>query len=161
MKNGVMSCMVIARQLGSHHGVITRLVQKTNATKDHPRFVRTKTFILEDRDLLRLIRHASFTSAPTLSKQWNTNRRFSVQTVRDRLKAANYCACRPLQRLMRCSDRLSWKLASWRRIHWSSECRMLLQVTDGRVRVWRQDKNQFAPEHIQTTLQGCGGSVTI
>ena len=38
---------------------------------------------------------------------------------------------------------------------------MLLQVTDGRVRVWRQDKSRFAPKHVQATLQGSGASVTI
>ena len=26
---------------------------------------------------------------------------------------------------------------------------------------WRQDKIQFAPKHVQATLQGGGGSVTI
>ena len=38
---------------------------------------------------------------------------------------------------------------------------MLLQVTDGRVHVWRQGKSLFAPKHIQATIQDSTGSVTI
>ena len=40
------------------------------------------------------------------------------------------------------------------RIYWSDECRMLLCVTDGRVRVERQDKSRFASKYVQSTLQG-------
>ena len=38
---------------------------------------------------------------------------------------------------------------------------MLLRATDGRVRFWRQGKSRFAPKHVQATLQGGGGSVTL
>ena len=38
---------------------------------------------------------------------------------------------------------------------------MQLWVTNGRVRVWRQDNSLFVPNHIQTTLEGGGGPVII
>ena len=38
---------------------------------------------------------------------------------------------------------------------------MLLWVTDGLVHVWIQDKNRFAPKHIQATLQDDEESITI
>ena len=47
-------------------------------------------------------------------------------------------------------------MASWRRIEWSDECMMLLRVTDGSVRLWKQDKNPFVPKHAQATLRGGG-----
>ena len=31
---------------------------------------------------------------------------------------------------------------------------MLLRVTDGQVRVWREDKSPFTPKYVQATLQG-------
>ena len=37
---------------------------------------------------------------------------------------------------------------------------MLLRVTDGRVRVWRQDRSRLAPKYVQATLHVGGGSVT-
>ena len=36
---------------------------------------------------------------------------------------------------------------------------MLLHVTDGRLRVWRQPNTRFAPRYDQPTYQGGGGSV--
>ena len=63
-----MSCRAIARQLGYHHSVITRLVQKhaqTNDIKDRARSGRPKvTSVSEDRALLRHVRRLPFTSAP-------------------------------------------------------------------------------------------------
>lgn len=38
---------------------------------------------------------------------------------------------------------------------------MLLHVTDGRIRVWRQRNTRFTPRHVQPTYQGGGGSVMI
>ena len=40
---------------------------------------------------------------------------------------------------------------------------MLLQITDtdSQICVWRQDKSQFAPKHIQATLKGGKRLVTI
>ena len=111
-------------------------------------------------------RRAPFTSAPALTNPWNTNIWLSVQRVRHRIKAATYHACPQLTDkhiwdLLRCTNRVSWALSSWRRLHWSDGCRVLLQVTDGRVHIWRQGKSLFAPKHIQATIQDSTGSLTI
>ena len=65
------------------------------------------------------------------------------------------------QFLMWCKDWIGWNLACWRRIYWSDYCRMLLRVTDGGVRVWRQDKSRIAHKHVQPALLSGGGSETI
>lgn len=176
MRDSGMSCRAIARQLGYHHSVITRLVQKhaqTNDVKDRVRSGRPRaTSVREDRALLRHVRRLPFTSAPVLRDYWNTHRRVSITTIRNRLHVAGYRARRPLkrpkltqrhinERLVWCRARARWNLASWRRIHWSDECRMLLHAVDGRIRVWRQRNTRFAPRHVQPTYQGGGGSVMI
>ena len=38
---------------------------------------------------------------------------------------------------------------------------MLLHVTDGRIRVWRQRNTRYAPRYVQPTFQGGGGSIMI
>jgi len=135
-----MSCRAIAKQLGYHHSVITRLVQKhaqTNDVKDHARSGRPKvTSVREDRALLRHVRLLPFTSAPVLRDNWNAHGRVSISTILNRLRVVGYRARRPLKRtklqprhinarLAWCRARARWNLASWRRIHWSDECRML------------------------------------
>ena len=94
MKNCGMWCRVIARKVGCHHRVITRLKHEpTNDIKDCPRSRRAKTAsVREDWNLLRLVRRATITNAPAFRKQCNTNRRHFVQTVRNCHKAANYRA---------------------------------------------------------------------
>ena len=102
IRDSGMSCRAIARQLGYHHSVITRLVQKhaqTNDVKDRARSGRSKvTFVREDRALLWHVRRLPFTSAPVLRDNWNTHRRVSISTVRNRLRVVGYRARRPLKR---------------------------------------------------------------
>ena len=87
-----MSCRAIARQLGYHHSVIRRLMQKhakTNDVKDRARSGRPKvTSVREDRALLRHVR---------LRDNWNAHRRVSISTVRNRLRVVGYKARRPLK----------------------------------------------------------------
>ena len=37
-------------------------------------------------------------------------------------------------------------------MHWSDESRFLLHVTDGRVRVWRQNNTAYAKRNIVETV---------
>ena len=52
-------------------------------------------------------------------------------------------------------------MASWRKVHWSDECRFLLHVTDGRVRVWRQPNTVYAERNIVETVPFGGGLVMV
>ena len=94
MRDSGMSCRAIARQLGYHHSVITRLVQKhaqTHDVKDRARSGRPKvTSVREDRALLRHVRRLPFTSEHVLRDNWNTHRRVSISTVRNRVRVLGY-----------------------------------------------------------------------
>ena len=96
-----MSLRQIGRQLGRNISIISRLLNKyraTNDVKDRPRPGRPyKTTIIEDRALLRLVRHHSWDSSTSLKQQLLPGRDISYRTVRNWLKAAGYRARRTIK----------------------------------------------------------------
>ena len=176
MRNAGMSLRQIGQQVGRHHSIISRLINKHRATadvKDRPRPGRPrKTTAREDRALLRLVRRRSFDSSSLLRRQWLPGRILSDRTVRNRLKAAGYRARRPVKRIQLspahkaarlawCNQRVRWNLASWRRVHFSDESKFLLHMVDGRTRVWRTRGTAMVPRYIQETVPFGGGSVMV
>ena len=156
-----MSFKAIGRQMGYHYTVVSRLVRKhtqTNNVKDLPNSGRPRvTSDRDDRALQRLLRRMPFATSPVLKHHWLPNRRLSTRTVRNRLKSAEHKSRsvikRPLlvdrhrrSRLALCLARRGWNLRTWHKIHWSDESRFLLHVTDGRMRVWRYEKNSLYPK---------------
>ena len=125
----------------------------------------------DDRALQRLVRWMLLATSPVL-KQWLPNRRLSARTVRNRLKSAGLKSRRVIKRpllaerhqrtrLAWCLARRGWNLRTWRKIHWSDESRFLLQVTDGRMRVWRHKNTTYTPRNTQPTVPCGGGSVMV
>ena len=111
---------------------------------------------------LRLGDFRSLTST-VVQQRWLPNRPLSTRTVRNRLRASNYRARRPIRRPMLtpgqkaarlywCQQRRNWNVRSRRKIHWSDESRFLLHMTDCRVRVWRQRNTAYSHRHIQGKL---------
>ena len=90
-KTGI-SLKAIARQMGYHYSVVSRLVRthtQTNNLKDLPRSCRPRvTSDRDDRALQRLVRRMPFATSPVLNQHWLPNRHLSKTTVRNRLKSA-------------------------------------------------------------------------
>lgn len=171
-----MSFKAIGRQLGYHHSVISRLVQKyrqTNDVKDRPRSGQPrKTSQRDDRHLARILRGNPFATSGFLKRLWLPNVRLSNSTVRNRIRALGLRSRRVIKRPMLsdqhkrrrlewCLMRQGWNMRTWRRMHWSDESRFLLYVTDGRSRVWRQPNTAYVPRNIKPTVPYGGGSVMI
>ena len=168
-----MSFKAIGRQIGYHYNVVSRLVRKhtqVNNVKNLPRFGRPRvTSDRDDRALQRLVRWMPFATSPVLKQHWLPNRRLSTRTVRNRLKSAGLKSMRVIKRpllvdrnqrlrLAWCLAGLSWYLRTWRNIHWSSESRFLLRVTDGRMRAWRHTNTAHTPRNIQSMAPYGGDS---
>lgn len=176
MKSTGMSCRAIGRQLDINHTVISRLVQKhrqTDHVKDRPRPGQPrKTSRVEDRDLARLVRRQPLSNSGVLKQLWLPNRPLCNRTVRNRLKAIGLKARRVIKRpaltnlhkrsrLGWCLARRHWNLTSWRKVHWSDESRFLLNVTDGRQRVWRTKNTAYVAKNVQASVPFGGGSVMV
>ena len=54
-----------------------------------------------------------------------------------------------------------WNLAWWRKVHWFDESHFMLQLTDGRVLIWRQPNTAYDERNIVETVPFGGGSVMV
>ena len=159
-----VSFKTIGRQMGYHYTVVSRLVRthtQTNNVKDLLRSSKPRvTSGRDDRALQRLVRRRPFATSPVLKQHWLPNRRLSTRTVRNRLKSAGLKSMRVIKRPLLADrhrrTRLAWYLArrgwnlrTWCKIHWSDESRLLLHVTDGRMRVWKHKNTAYTlKEHL-------------
>ncbi|MEW8548408.1 MAG: transposase [Candidatus Thiodiazotropha sp.] len=107
-----------------------------------------------------------------LRSQWPVYGPISVRTVTRRLNNSGLKARRAVKRplltprhkrarLNWAHDRRTWNLRSWRRVHWSDECKFVLRHTDGRMRVWRETNTAYADRNIVGTTAFGGGSITV
>ena len=135
---------------------------------DRPRVTSDRN----ERALHRLVRRMPFATSPVLKQHWLPNRCASARTVRNYLKSAGLKSMRVIKRplladrhrrspLAWCLARRGWNLRTWRKIHWSDESRVLLRVTDGRMRAWRHKHTAYTPGNIQPTVLYGGGSVMV
>ena len=96
----------------------------------------------------------------------------SINTVRGRLHDIGFSSRIParkpfiseknrLKRLAFFHKYKNWGADEWHNVIWSDECRFKLFHSDGRVRVWRQQKERFINECIRTTVKWGGGSVMV
>ena len=165
MHTSGMSVKAIGRQMCYHYAVVSRLVRKhtqTNSVKDLPRSGRSREASdRDDRALQRLVRRMSFATSLVLKQHWLPIRRLSTRTVRNRLKSRRVIK-RPLladrhrwSRLAWCLARRGWNLNTWCKI------RLLLHVTDGRMRFWRHKNTAYTSRIIQPTVPYGGGSVIV
>jgi hypothetical protein len=127
-----------AERFNVSHSVIVRLKQRVNQTgsvKERQKTERSlKMTPIEDRLLKKLTRQQPFSTTNTLRSQWIVNRRISRRTVNRRLNSAMLRARRSIKRplltirhkpvRLQCArDHMGWNIRSWKRVHWSDECR--------------------------------------
>ena len=150
-----MSFKAIGRKMGYNYTVVSRLVWKhtqTSNVKDLLRSGRPRvTFDRDDRALQRLVRRIPFASSPVPKQHWLPNRRLSARTVRRVIKRPLLVDRNRRPRLEWCLVRRGWNWRTWRNIHWSEENRFMLNVTDGRMRVWRHKNTAYTARNIQPT----------
>ena len=128
----------------------------------------------QDRRLCLMVRRRRFDSAVTLNRDFEQTYgyRISVQTIRNRLHAANLWARRPVVRPpltphhRRCRvvfarDHVQLGRQRLRNILWSDESRFNLDFNDGRRRVWRQRNERFHDWCVAEHDRYGGGSVLV
>ena len=84
----------------------------------------------------------------------------SADTLRRRIKETGI-RCRRMRKKPRLSpahvalrerwamQRVHWRLQQWRRVIFTDESRFRLFRADGRIRVWREPRQELRPQHVQ------------
>ena len=176
MNNAGLSSRNIAGQFRVNQSIIVRLLQRYRAdgtVSERQRSGRPrKTDERENRYLKRLARANPTLTARRLRDQWPVHGPISVRTVTRTLNRGGVKARRPIKRPQLtprhkrarfdwACDHLHWNIRSWRRVHWSDECKFVLRHVDGRMRVWREDDTAYEDRNIVGTTAFGGGSVTV
>lgn len=168
----------VAAQLNVRQSVIGRLWQLYQETGDvqrrpgqgRPR----KTTAAQDRQLTLLAKRGRFDSAKTLNRDFEraSGVRISIQTVRNRLHAANLHARRPAVRPpltphhRRCRldfarEHVGITRDRLRSILFTDESKFNLDFHDGRRRVWRQKNERFRDCCVAEHDRFGGGSILV
>lgn len=168
MLEGGMSYREVGRHFGRSHNTIRSLHQKVRASgsvvHQATRHNRRQTTARADRRLLRLVRANPTLPATLFRLLWNErNRRgniLSAQTVRRRIKETALRS-RKMRKVPRLSpvhvvgrerwamQRVHWRVQQWRRVIFTDECRFRLFRSDGRIRVWREPRQELLRENVQ------------
>jgi len=125
---------------------------------------RRQTTPRADRRLIRLVRANRTLPATLLRLMWgergSQGNILSAQTIRSRIRETSLRS-RKMRKRLRLSpahvaarelwamQRVHWRLQQWRRIVFTDESRICLFRSDGRVRVWRESRQEFLPECVQ------------
>lgn len=168
----------VAQMFGVSKSTISKLKRKfqdTGYVKDRPRPGRPKSTTNDEDRFIRLNtlrdRRRSARGVQAMFAR-RYGRRPSVQTIRNRLHAANLHARRPAKRYslsylhrqarLRWSRlHLRWNQARWSSVMFSDESRFCLRFIDGRVRVWRRRGERFADSCVSAVTPFGGGSVMV
>lgn len=173
MLDAGMSIRDVARTVGRSHTAIRKLLIKTRATgsvshasSGRPR--RRCTNVRADRRLIRLVRGNPTMPATLLRLMWDQRNRqgnlLSSQTIRRRIKETAL-RCRRMRKRQRLSpahvasrerwamQRIHWRQNQWQRVIFTDESRFRLFRADGRIRVWREPRQDLLPQHVQIAEQ--------
>ncbi len=94
----------------------------------------------------------------------------SEHTTRRTLKQMGYSSRRPHRvPLLSAKNRKqqfpqahqNWTIEDWKNVAWSDESRVLLQHSDGRVRIWRKEHESMDPSCLVSRVQAAGGSLMV
>jgi len=168
----------VARQLGVSHSVISRLWHRHLATgrlQDRPRSGRPKkTTNREDRYITRQAIQNRWAPSSFIRQQLRaySNVNVSLQTIRNRLHAANIRSYRPAvrrrltpdhrrQRRAFCRRHGRWNRRQWAQVLFSDESRFCLFSNDGRRNVWRRRGERYLDCTVRETVSFGGGSVMV
>ncbi len=64
-------------------------------------------------------------------------------------------------RLQFTQDHQSWTIEDWKNAGWSDESRFLLRHSDGRVRIWRKERESMDRSSLVSTFQAAGGGLMV
>ena len=168
----------VAATFGTSVRTITNLrnrVRQTATAADRPRSGRPRvTTRRQDRVIcLAHLRDrflpATSTAAVTPGRN---NPRISAPTVRRRLREANLNSRRPYvgavltprhrrQRLAWARQHLCWTRHQWHQVLFTDESRFQLDVSDGRIRVWRRRNERYADVCVRQRDPWGGPSVMV
>ncbi len=121
--------------------------------------------------LVRDDRKATVTQITTHYNQGMQNT-ISERTTRRTLKQMGYSSRRPhrvpllsaknrKRRLQFTQAHHNWTREDWLNFAWSDESRFLQQHSDGRVRIWRKERESMDLSCLVSTVQGGGGGVMV
>lgn len=172
----------VANHFGRSPSTVLRLLQKSRATGSvaHARkgtvlHQLRSTTARADRRLLRIVRGNPTLPATLLRLMWAERSRrgnvLSAQTIRRRIHAAGLRS-RKMRRRPRLSpahvanrelwamQRAHWRQGQWQRVIFTDESRFRLFRSDGRIRVWREPRQELLQQHVQS-CDGQGPSVHV
>ena len=174
-----LSAREVGRQLNCSHVAVLRLARRyrlTNSTVDLPRCGRPRaTTQRQDRYILRHHLRNPFEPAartPALLPGRRGRVCVSERTVRRRLAAAGLAARRPYvgpvlsahhrqNRLQWAQRHLRMTRRDWRAVLFSDESRFNLSMADGRIRVWRRERQRYNQENVQERVPFGGGGIMV
>ncbi len=125
----------------------------------------------EENVLVRDDRKATVTQMTTRYNQSMQNT-ISERTTRRTLKQMGYSSRRPhrvpllsaknrKRRLQFTQAHQDWTIEDWKNVALSEESRFLLQHSDGRVRIWRKERESMDPSCLVSTVQAGGGGIMV
>ena len=155
----------ISFRYGCHISSIYRLMNKflvTGSADDLPRAGRPKvTNPRQDRAIATVFRREPFTTAAEVARATigNHGGRVSERTVRRRIHGSGRYCRRPVKkpflmahhrrnRLNWAQLHINWRLAQWRRVLFSDECRVCVDPDSGRIRIWRRVGERYDEQNI-------------
>lgn len=162
------SYRLVARHFRRSPNTIRSLFLKWRATRSvahaSAHLNRRHTTARADRRLIRTVRANPTMPATLLRLVWGErNRRgniLSAQTLRRRIKETAL-RCRRMRQKQRLSpahvalrerwamQRVHWRQQQWRRVIFTDESRFCLFRADGRMRVWREPRQELLQKHVQ------------
>lgn len=170
MLDAGMSIRAVARQIGRSHTAIRKLQIKCRETGSVAHATRglrlnmRSTTRRADRRLLRMVKGSPTLPATLLRLMWAERSRrgnvLSAQTIRRRLRESGLRS-RKMRKRSRLTpthvasreqwamQRVHWRQQQWRRVIFTDESRFRLFRADGRIRVWRQPRQEMLPQHVQ------------
>ena len=172
MTKAGMSIRSIAKLLNISKSTAAYWLKRFKDTGDVMRGTRSgrpkKTTTAEDEYIANELSNNPFSPVKRLANNMNVH----AETVRRRLKKANFKCARPCKRPLltplHIEQRLAWahSVERWYQPQWdavlfSDESRFKVNFADGRIRIWRKKGERYDTKCIQQCDQYGGGSVMV
>ncbi len=122
----------------------------------------------------RLVRDDRKATVTQITTRYNQGMQDTISecTTRRTLKQMGYSSRRPhwvpllsaknrKRRLQFTQAHQNWTIKDWKNVAWSDESRILLQHSDGRVRIWHKEHEGMDPSCLVSTVQAGGGGVIM
>jgi len=125
-----------------HLEMIVRSNRRQTTRQVHQNFVQSSGTVVSLSTVKRALYDAGYNSRVAARKPF-----ISPKNKRDRLQW--------------CRERKEWTNEDWKKVVWSDESRFTLFQNDGRIRVWRLQKEKYDIDCIVPTVKHGGGGVMV